>query len=190
MSLQQSSGDNRTISQNTLKLMYTLMIKDQDIPILDITLIPQRNNTHLLNSSRPTAPITGSNSSGDKMSGRPIKEAYTTTQTLAGRSYQTLSIPTTSFTNKRPASLLPLQQLPQHFSSFLPAPTPQIIQLQWKDNRKELMSLLGKPNKTHRGSTLSPIPLMALSKEILQSYSMETGTKPANSFLAGTYGNQ
>jgi len=144
----------------------------------------------LLNSLRPTTPTTGSNSSGDKMSGKPIKEAYTMAQTSAGRSYQTLSTPTTSFTNKRPASLLLSQQLPQHFSSFLPAPTPQIIQPQWKDNRKKLTSLLGKPKEMHRGSMLSLIPLMALSKETLHSYLMETETKPPSSYSIGTYGMQ
>jgi len=185
-----SSGDNRTISQSMLKLTHTSTIKDQDIPTLDTTLIPQGNNMHLLNSSRPTAPTTGLNSSSDKTSGKPIKEAYTTAQTSAGGSYQTLSTQTTSFTNKRPAPLSLSQQLPQHFSSFLPAPTPQIIQPQWKDNRKKLTSLLAKPSKKHRESMSSPIPLTVLSKETLHLYSMETETKLPNSYSIGTYGHQ
>ena len=111
-------------------------------------------------------------------------------QTLAGGSYQTLSTPITSFTNKRPTSLLLSQQLPQHFSSFLSAPTPQIIQPQWKDNRKKLMSLLGKPKETRRGSMSSLIPLMALLKEILHLYLMETETRPPSSYSIGTYGTQ
>jgi len=136
------------------------------------------------------APTTGSNSSGDKTSGKPIKEAYTMAQTSAGGSYQTLSILTTYFTNKRPASLSPSQQSPQHFSSFLPTPAPQIIQPQWKDNRKRLTLLLAKPRKKCRGLTSSAIPLTALSKETLHSYSMETETRPASSYSIGTYGQQ
>jgi len=178
------------ISQNTLKLTYTSTIKDQDILTPDTTLTPQRNDMHLSNSSRPMAPTTGLNSSSDKTSGKPIKKAYIQAQTSASGSYQTLSTPITSFTNKRPTSLSLSQQLPQHFSSFLPAPTPQIIQPQWKDNRKKLMSLLGKPNKKHRGLISLPVPLTVLSKETLHRYSMETETKPANSFLVGTYGHQ
>jgi len=146
-------------------------------------LILQEDSMRLSNSSRPTEPTIGLDSASDKTSGKPIKQAYTTAQTSAGGSYQTLSIPTTSFMNKRPASLLLLQQ-------FLPAPTPQTIQPQWKDNRKKLMSLLAKPSRRHRGLTSSPIPLTVLSKETLHLCSMETETKPANSYLAGTYGQQ
>jgi len=135
-------------------------------------------------------PTTGSNSSGDKTSGKPTKEAYTTVQKSAGGSYQTLSTLTTSFTNKRPASLSLSQQLPQHFSSFLPTPTPQIIQLQWKDNRRKLMSLLAKPSKKCRGLTSSVIPLTALSKKTLHLCSMETETKPPSSYSTGNYGMQ
>jgi len=170
------------ISQNTLKSMSTSTIKDQDILTPDTTLIPQRNNMHLSNSLKPTTPITGSNSSGDKTSGKPTKEAYTTDQKSAGGSYQTLSIPITSFTNKRPVSLSLSQQLPPNFSSFLPAPTPQIIQPQWKDNRKRLTSLLAKHRQMRRGLTSSAIPLMVHSKETLHSCLMETGTRPANSY--------
>jgi len=144
----------------------------------------------LSNSSKPTTPTTGSNSSGDKTSGKPIKEAYTMDQKSAGGSYQTLSIPTTSFTNnKRPASLSLLQQLPQHFSSFLLDPTPQIIQLSWQDNRKILMSLLAKHRQTRRGLT-SSITLTAHSKEICPPYSMETGRRLASSYFNGDYGKQ
>jgi len=178
------------ISQNTLKLTYTSTIKDQDIQTPDTTLIPRENNTSLSNLSRPTAPTIGSDSAKQTTSGKPIKEAYTQAQTSAGGSYQTLSIPTTASTNKRPASLLLSQQLPQHFSSFLLTPTPQIIQPQWKDNRKILTSLLGKPNKKRRGSTLSLVPLTAHSKETLHSYSMETETRLPSSNSIGTYGTQ
>jgi len=176
------------ISQHTSKSTYIFTIKDQDILTQDTTLIPVLND--LSNSSKPTAPTTGSNSSGDKTSGKPIKEAYTMDQTLAGGSYQTLSTLTISFTNKRPASLSLLQQLPQHFNSFLPAPTPQIIQTQWKDNRKKLMSLLVKPRKERRGSTLLLIPLTAHLKETLHSYLMETETKLPSSYSIGTCGMQ
>jgi len=176
------------ISQNTLKLTYTSTIKDQDIPTPDTTLIHQENSTRLSNSSRPTEPTIGLNSASDKTSGKPINQAYTTAQTSAGGSYQTLSIPTTAFTNKRPASLSLSQQLPQHFSSFLPAPTPQIIQPQWKDNRKKT-SLLAKPSRRHKGLT-SSIHLTVLSKETLHLCSIETETKPANSYSDGTYGQQ
>jgi len=178
------------IFQSMLKLTYTSTIKDQNIPIPDTTLIPQGHNKRLLNSSRPTAPTTGSNSSGDKTSGKPTKEAYITAQTLAGGSYQTFSTPTTSFTNKRPVSLSLSQQLPQHFSSFLSAPTPQIIQPQWQDNRKKLMSLLDKPSKKRRESMLSLTPLTALLKEILHLYLMETETRLPSSYSIGTYGTQ
>jgi len=177
------------ISQSTLKLTYTLTIKDQDILTLDTTLIPQGNNMHLSNSSKPMAPTTGSNSSGDKTSGKPIKEAYTMDQMSAGGSYQTLSILTTYSTNKRPASLSLSQQLPPNFNNFLPAPTPQIIQPQWKDNRKKLTLLLVKPSRMRRGLT-SSILLMVLSKKTLHSCSMETETRPASSYSIGTYGQQ
>jgi len=189
-SLHKSSGDNRTISQNMLKLTYTLTIKDQDIPTQDITLTPQEDSTRLSNLSRPTELTIGLDSVSDKTSGKPINQAYTTAQTSAGGSYQTLSIPTISFTNKRPASLLLSQQLPQHFNSFLLAPTPQIIQPQWKDNRKELTSLLAKSSKKRRGSMSSQAPLVALSKETLHLYLMETETKLPSSYLARTYGLQ
>ena len=180
------------ISQSMSKLMYTSTIKDQDILTQDITLINQEDNMHLSNSLRPMAPITGSDSAEKITSGKPIKEAYTQAQTSAGGSYQTLSTPTTSFTNKRPASLSLSQQLPQHFSSFLPTPTPQIIQPLWKDNRKKLTSLLAKPSRMHRrrGSVLSQTPLTALSKETLHLYSMETETKLSSSYSIGTYGTQ
>jgi len=178
------------ISQSTLKLMHTSTIKDQDILTPDTTLIPKGKHTHLSNLLRLMTPITGSNSSGDKTSGKPIKEAYTTAQMSAGGSYQTLSIPTTYFMNKRLASLSLLQQLPQHFSSFLPTPTPQIIQPQWKDNRKKLTSLLAKPSRKRRGSMLSLTPLTALSKETLHLYSMETETRLPSSYSIGTYGTQ
>jgi len=189
MSLYKSSGDNRTISQHTLKQMLTSVIKDQDILTLDITLTLQKDSDPL-NSSKPMTPITGSNLSEDKTLGKLTKEEYMTDHKLAGGSYQTLSIPTTSFISKRPVSLSLLQQLPQHFSSFLPAPTPQTIQLQWKDNRKKLTLLLAKPSKKHRGLTSSLIPLTVLSKEILHSYLMETETSPASSYSDGTYGQQ
>ena len=144
-------------------------------PNTGYTLISQKNSTYLSNSSRPMAPTTGSNLSGYKTSGRPINKAYTTNQTSAGGSPQTLSTPTISFTNKRPASLSLSHQLPQHFSSFLHAPTPQIIQPQWKDNKKTLMSLLAKPRQKHKGLTSSATPLTAPSKETLLSYLLETG---------------
>jgi len=183
-----SSGDNRTISQNTLKLTFTLMIKDKDTLIPGTTLIPQQSNPS--NSSKLTTPTTGSNLSEDKTSGKPTKEEYTMDQMLAGGSYQTLSILTTYSTNKRLASLSLLQQLPQHFSSFLPTPMPQIIQLQWKDNKRKLMSLLAKPSRKHRGLTSSVIPLMALLKETLHQCSMETKIKPANSSSIGHCGRR
>jgi len=188
MTLSKSSEDNRTISQHMLKQTFTLTIKDQDTPIPGITLTPQQSN--LLNSSKLMTPTIGSSSSENKTLGRPTKEEYTMDYSSAGGSNQTLSTQTTHFTHKRPASLLPLQQLPQHFSSFLPAPTPQIIQPQWKDNRKKLMSLLAKPSKKRRGLTSSVIPLTALSKETLHSCLMETETRPASSFSIGTYGQQ
>jgi len=190
MSLHKSSGDNRTISQNTLKSTYTLTIKDQDILTPDTTLIPKENTTCLSNSLRPTEPIIGLDSTTETTSGKPIKQAYTTAQKSAGGSYQTPSIPTTASTNKRPASLSLLQQLPQHFSSFLLAPTPQIIQPQWKDNRKKLTSLLVKSSKKRRGSMSSRTPLMAPSREILHLYSMETETRLPSSYSIGTYGTQ
>jgi len=168
------------ISQHTSKLMYTLKIKDQDILKQDTTLI-QNTAKDLSNLSKPTTPIIGSDFAIEhKTSGKQPKQEYALDHKSAGGSYQTLSIPTTFFTNKRPASLSLSQQLPQHFSSFLPAPTPQIIQPQWKDNRKILTSLLANPRQKHRGLT-SSITLTVLSKETLHSYSMETGTRPASS---------
>jgi len=156
--------------------------------LLGTTLILQMGNDPL-NSLKLMTPITGSSLSEDKTLGKPTKEEYTTDQMLAGGSYQTLSTPTTYFMNKRPASLSLSQQLPQHFSSFLPTPTPQIIQPQWKDNRKKLMSLLAKPSRRRRGST-SLVIQMAHSKETLHLCSMETETRPENSYSAGTYGQQ
>jgi len=164
------------ISQRMSKQTSTSTTKDQDIQIPDITLILPQSN--LSNSSKLTTPTSGPNLSEDKTFGKLTKEEYTMDHSLAGGSYQTLSIPTTSFTNKRPASLSLSQQLPPNFSSFLPAPTPQIIQLQWKDNRKKLMSLLAKPSRMRRGSTLSLIPLTAYSKETLHSYLRGTETNP------------
>ena len=186
MTLSKSSGDNRTISQYTSKLRHTSTTKDQDTLIPGTTSIPLERHTLLSNLSKPTTPTTGSNSSGDKTSGKPMKEEYTTAQTSAGGMNQTLSI---HITLKKPASLSLSQQLPQHFSSFLSTPTPQIIQPQQKDNRKKLMSLLAKPRRKCRGLT-SSIPLTALSKEILHSYLMETEAKPASSSLIGIYGWQ
>jgi len=128
MNLFKSSGDNRMISQNMSKLMHTLTIKDQDIPIPDTTLTHQQRHTLLLNSLKQTTPTTRSSLSGDKTLGKLAKEEYTTNHLSAGGLNQTLSTQTTYPTFKRPVSLLLLQQLPQHFNSFLPAPTPQIIQ--------------------------------------------------------------
>jgi len=187
MTLSKSSGDNRTISQYTSKLRHTSTTKDQDTLIPGTTSIPLERHTLLSNLSKPTTPTTGSNSSGDKTSGKPMKEEYTTAQTSAGGMNQTLSI---HITLKKPASLSLSQQLPQHFNSFLSNPTPQIIQPQWKDNRKKLTLLLAKPNRKRRGLRSSVIPLMALSKETLHLCSMETETRPASSFSIGTYGQQ
>jgi len=147
------------ISQYMSKLMHTSMTKDQDTLILGTISIPLEKHMLLLNSSKQITPTTGSNSSGDKTSGKPTKEEYTTAQTSAGGSNQTLSTQTTHSTFKSPVSLSLSQQLPQHFSNFLPAPIPQIIQLQWKDNRKKLTLLLAKSSKKHRGLTLLLIPL-------------------------------
>jgi len=177
------------IPQHMSKLMHTLTTKDQDTLIPGTISIPLERHTLPSNLSKQTTPTFGLNSSGDKTSGKLTKEEYTTAQTLAGGLYWTPSILTTYSTNKRPASLLLLQQLPQHFSSFLPAPTPQIIQLQWKDNRKKLMLLLTKPSRKRKGLT-SSILLMAPSKETLHSCSMETETKPTSSLSVGTYGQQ
>jgi len=150
----------------------------------------QQKHMLLSNSSKLTTPTTGSSLSGDKTLGKLAKKEYTTDHLSAGGSNQTLSTQTIHFMFKRPASLLLSQQLPLHFSSFLPNPTPQIIQLQWKDNRKKLMSLLAKPSKKHRRLTLSVIPLTALSKETLHLCLMETEPRPASSYSIGTYGQQ
>jgi len=178
------------ISQYMSKLTYTLTIKDQDTPTPGTTSMLQQRHTLLLNSSKQTTPTTGLNLSGDKTLGKLAKEEYTMHHSLAGGSNQTLSTQTTHSMLKRPASLLLSQQLPQHFSSFLPTPTPQIIQPQWKDNKRKLMSLLAKPSKMRRGLMLSPIPLMVLSKETLQLCLMEIETQPTSSFSIGTYGQQ
>jgi len=112
MSLYKSSEDNRTISQHISKLTYTLMIKDQDIPTLGTTLMYHQRHTLLLNLSMQTKYTIGSNLSGDKIVGKPIKEEYTTDHKSAGGLNQTLSTPTISHLSfKRPASLSPLQQL-------------------------------------------------------------------------------
>jgi len=95
-----------------------------------------------------TKPTIGSNLSGDKIPGKLAKEEYTTDHLLAGGSNQTLSTQTTHSMLKRLASLSLSQQLPQHFSRFLPAPIPQIIQLQWKDNKKKLMSYWPSPARS------------------------------------------
>jgi len=159
---------------------YTSKIKDQDTRILDISLT-QHMERDPSNSFKLTTPITGSDSAETKTLGKQIYQEYTTDQKSAGSSSLIHSIPTTFFMNKKPASLILSQQLPLHFSSFLPAPTPQIIQPSWKDNRKILTSLLAKPRQMRRGLT-SSITLTAHSKETLHSYSMEIGTKPASSF--------
>jgi len=156
----------------------TSTIKDTNTQTLGTILILQQRDP--LNSSMQTRLTTGSNSLGEKTLGKPIKEAYTTDCSSAGGEKQISSTQITNFTLKRPASLLLSKQLPQHFSNFLPDPTPQIIQLQWQDNRKKLMSLLAKPSKMRRGLTSLLIPLTAPSKETLHLCLMETGPRPAS----------
>jgi len=140
-----------------------------------ITLTPQEDNTSLSNSFKQTTPIFGSNFTNTTTPGLLTREESSeTTQISAGGLSSILSIPTTYSTNKRPTSLSLSHQLPPHFSSFLPAPIPQIIQPSWKDNRKILTSLLARTRQTHRGLTLSPTPLTAHSKETLLLYLLET----------------
>jgi len=92
-------------------------------------------------------------------------------------------------------SFLKLNQQSNKAILFLLTPPPPLLFipsypsiLQWQDNRRKLMLLLDKLDRKHKGLTSSPIPLMALLKEIHHLSSQEIEAQPGSSLTTSTSG--